>query len=277
MLNEQIGYFYDTSTKLWLNTWGEHMHHGYYGVDGKQRKSNQQAQIDLIQELLRWGQVQQPKYILDAGCGVGGSARYLAILYGAEILGLTLSAVQAHEAERLNKAVGLEHSIEIIVKDMLTLDATYGAFDLVWSMESAEHIPDKQRLLETFYSALRPGGKFLMATWCIRTEPPFLAADEQAILKKIEQYYHIPPMISIEKYHELATNTGFVAIKTADWTTAVSPFWMAVIRSAFSIKSLVGLLKSGMPAIKGAWAMQFMTKAYKMGILKFGVIQGTKA
>lgn len=276
-LNEQIRHFYDTSTNLWLNTWGEHMHHGYYGPDGKTKKNNQQAQADLISELLKWGEVGQPQTILDAGCGVGGSARVLSRLYDAQILGLTLSPVQAAAAKHYNKLDGLDSKVQVQVKDMLAIDANYGPFDLVWSMESAEHIPDKKRLLEMFHSILRPGGKFLMATWCIRNEPPFLSKSEKAILDKIEKWYHIPPMISIEKYRELATNLGFTSIKTEDWTVAVSPFWKAVMRSAISVKSFAGLLKAGKPAIRGAWAMQYMTKGYRMGTLKFGVIQGTKA
>ncbi|MER3475623.1 MAG: SAM-dependent methyltransferase, partial [Leptolyngbya sp. ERB_1_2] len=51
-LSEQIQQFYDSSSRLWEQTWGEHMHHGYYGVDGKTRKDRRQAQIDLIEEML---------------------------------------------------------------------------------------------------------------------------------------------------------------------------------------------------------------------------------
>ena len=48
ILYKQIQEFYDASSSLWEQIWGEHMHHGYYGVDGKQVKERRQAQIDLI-------------------------------------------------------------------------------------------------------------------------------------------------------------------------------------------------------------------------------------
>ena len=98
-LNQQIRHFYDTSTKLWLDTWGEHMHHGHYGENGKEKKDPQQAQTDLVNKLLSWGDVQEASRVLDAGCGVGGSARYLAKLFGAKVKGLTLSPVQAAAAK----------------------------------------------------------------------------------------------------------------------------------------------------------------------------------
>ena len=52
-LNEGIANFYDESSGLWESMWGEHMHHGYYPKDAPP-KSNQKAQIDMIEEVLRW-------------------------------------------------------------------------------------------------------------------------------------------------------------------------------------------------------------------------------
>ena len=58
-LYQQIQQFYDASSGLWEEIWGEHMHHGYYGADGKLKKDRRQAQIDLIEELLKWSGVSQ--------------------------------------------------------------------------------------------------------------------------------------------------------------------------------------------------------------------------
>ena len=52
-LNEGIANFYDESSGLWESMWGEHMHHGYY-PKGAAPKSNQEAQIDMIEEVLSW-------------------------------------------------------------------------------------------------------------------------------------------------------------------------------------------------------------------------------
>jgi len=98
-LNQNIQNFYDASTRLWEETWGEHMHHGYYGPDGTAEKDHFQAQIDLIEEFLRWGNVTQPRKILDVGCGVGGSSLYLANKFGADVTGITLSPVQVSRAK----------------------------------------------------------------------------------------------------------------------------------------------------------------------------------
>ncbi|MCY7328106.1 MAG: class I SAM-dependent methyltransferase, partial [Saprospiraceae bacterium] len=250
-LNQQISHFYDRSTPIWLDTWGEHMHHGYYGADGLAKKDHRQAQVDLVEEMLRWGQVQQVSRLLDAGCGVGGSARYLAQKFEATALGMTLSPVQAEQAKQYTQRAGLENRVQFQVRDMMTLHAADGSFDLVWSMESAEHIQDKQLLFNLFYERLAPGGKFLMATWCHRAMPPELSSEEQHLLEKIYRLYHLPPMVERARLVEYATAAGFSEVKSADWSRSVAPFWKAVIRTALRWSSVGGLLRAGWPTIKG--------------------------
>lgn len=52
--------------------------------------------------------MQKPKSIVDVGCGIGGSSRYLARKYGATSHGITLSPVQAKRAQELAAAQGLD-------------------------------------------------------------------------------------------------------------------------------------------------------------------------
>lgn len=276
-LNKEISQFYDQSTNLWLETWGEHMHHGFYGKGGVEKKERRQAQIDLITELLTWGNIKKADRIFDAGCGVGGSARFLCTKYDAQVYGVTLSKVQAEKANIISGEARLTSKIQIDLRNVLDINEQDGEFDLIWSMESAEHIAEKEKLLKIFYDRLKPGGKFLMATWCIRNNPPNLNAKELSLLKNLEHYYHLSSMISIEKYAVLAKNNGFEDVKTDDWSEAVAPFWQAVLRSAINMDSVKGLLRSGISTLKGAWAIQYMIRGYRMGTIRYGVFQGVKS
>lgn len=275
-LNTNIKDFYDRSTDLWLDVWGEHMHHGYYGANGDAKVDHQQAQIDLLNQLLQWGNVKRASNILDAGCGVGGSARFLAKKYTANVTGVTLSPIQARRAQRYNERAKLVDQVDVRVQDMLTLRNEVQRFDLVWSLESAEHIPAKRELLQLFYDLLQPDGKLLLVTWCTRAPVAELSKSEQELLKKIERNYHLPPMIPMDEYATMAREIGYQNVQTADWTTAVAPFWQAVIRSALSWSSVKGLLKAGLPTLKGAWTMRYMREGYQRGLLKFALLQGEK-
>jgi tocopherol O-methyltransferase len=279
-LNRRIRDFYDASTPLWLDTWGEQMHHGFYGPDGQRRVGNRQAQIDMIEELLDWGGAADRAVgrFLDAGCGVGGSSRYLARRYpGAEGLGVTLSPVQAHRGNGYNREQGLSDRLTLIAKDVYALDTKQtGRFDLIWSMESAEHMGDKEGLFRLFYDLLAPGGQLLMATWCHRPEPPYLSPTDQYYLQRICELYHLPPLVSIPTLAEAAATAGLENIQTEDWSDAVAPFWNAVIKSGLDPRNWPGLIRSGMGTIRGAWAMRYMKRGFASGAIRYGVLRASR-
>ncbi|MBW4441762.1 MAG: methyltransferase domain-containing protein [Plectolyngbya sp. WJT66-NPBG17] len=282
-LSEQIQQFYDASSGLWEQVWGEHMHHGYYGADGKIRKDRRQAQIDLIEELLKWANVTEAQQILDVGCGIGGSSLYLAEKFGAAATGITLSPVQANRATeraRTLSAAKLASNInaQFQVADALNMPFPDNSFDLVWSLESGEHMPDKVKFLQECDRVLKPGGTFLMATWCHRpTDKVPLTVDDRKRLAEIYRVYCLPYVISLPEYEAIARNLGLQDIQTADWSTAVAPFWDVVIDSAFTPSAIFGLLTSGWTTIQAALSLGTMQQGYKRGLIKFGLLCGKKA
>lgn len=211
-LNENIAHFYDRSSNIWEETWGEHMHHGYYGHDGKAVKNHYQAQLDLIEELLTFGQVGTPKRIVDVGCGIGGSSLYLAKKYEAEVVGLTLSPHQARRATERAKAAGMADQVRFMVGDALSPALQTNQYDLIWSMESGEHMADKAQFLRVSAECLRPNGTFLMATWCHRPTPPALTASEQKLLRNLYRDYHLPYIISLPAYAQIASDLGLTDV-----------------------------------------------------------------
>ncbi len=275
-LNRNIRAFYDAASELWENTWGEHMHHGYYGADGTENRNHRQAQQDLIEELLKWARITRADHILDVGCGIGGSCLYLAEKYNARAAGITLSPVQASRARQRALAAPQGHFTRFVVADALNPSFAHGTYDLVWSLESGEHMPDKREFLQACADMLSPGGTFVMATWCHRPLPPDLSAGERRFLNRLYRAYHLPGILSIPQYAALASEVGFDDVTTADWSAAVAPFWKAVGRSALRFRSIRGLFGAGWPAIRGALAMRFMTRGYRRGLIRFGLLRGKK-
>lgn len=272
-LNQRIQAFYDASSQLWEQTWGEHMHHGYYGADGQIQKERRQAQIDLIEELLRWARVEQPTQVLDVGCGIGGSSLYLAEKYGARVTGITLSPVQAERATQRAREAGRADRVSFQVADALHLPFADQSFDLVWSLESGEHMADKVKFLQECYRVLKPGGLFLMATWCHRpTGDQPLTTEEKNHLEAIYRVYCLPYVISLPQYEAIAQSLGFQSIQTADWSTAVAPFWDRVISSALNPAAWWGLLQAGWSTIQAALSLGLMRQGYQQGLVRFGLL-----
>lgn len=285
-LKSQIQQFYDASSGLWEQVWGEHMHHGYYGPTGKEQKERRQAQIDLIEEMLNWAGVSdlgttpgRCPQILDVGCGIGGSSLYLAQKFNAEATGITLSPVQAKRATQRAQEAGLGTQVQFQVADALEMPFADNSFDLVWSMESGEHMPDKEKFLQECYRVLKPGGTFLMATWCHRPITPAtgeLTADEKRHLEEIYRVYCLPYVISLPEYEAIARSLPLQNIRTADWSDAVAPFWDIVMNSVLDPKAIVGLLQSGWSTIQAALSLGLMSRGYRSGLIRFGLLCGNK-
>lgn len=278
-LYQQIQQFYDASSGLWEQVWGEHMHHGYYGADGTQKKDRRIAQIDLIEELLNWAGVTAAENILDVGCGIGGSSLYLAEKFNASATGITLSPVQAARAKERAASAGLSARTDFQVTDALNMPFADDSFDLVWSLESGEHMPDKRKFLQECYRVLKPGGTFIMATWCHRPlggKAGQLTDDERKHLAEIYRVYALPYVISLPEYESMADKISFQNLRTADWSTAVAPFWDVVIDSAFNPSAIFGLLVSGWDTIQAALSLGLMSRGYQQGLVRFGLLCATK-
>jgi tocopherol O-methyltransferase len=280
-LYQQIQQFYDASSGLWENIWGEHMHHGYYGVDGKKKLDRRQAQIDLIEELLRWSGYSSPENpkIIDIGCGIGGSSLYLAEKLQGDAVGITLSPVQANRAQERATAADLSETTTFKVANALDIPYPDNTFDLVWTLESGEHMPDKDKFLQECYRVLKPGGRMILATWCHRStagQAGALTPDENKHLQKIYDVYCLPYVISLPDYEEIVTKCGFQEMRSADWSVAVAPFWDVVIDSSITPQAIAGLFKAGWKTIQAALSLKLMSQGYERGLIKFGLITATK-
>jgi MPBQ/MSBQ methyltransferase len=138
------------------------------------KKNFIKAKVDFIEEMLKLSEFQAPSEslkILDVGCGIGGTSRYLGKKFGpnASVTGITLSTVQAKRATDLATAQSIRN-VNFEIMDALDMKFPDNTFDLVWGCESGEHMPDKKKYIEEMARVLKPGGKVVVATWCQRDD-----------------------------------------------------------------------------------------------------------
>ncbi|KAI3695953.1 hypothetical protein L1987_78959 [Smallanthus sonchifolius] len=281
-LKKGIAELYDESSGMWEDIWGEHMHHGFYDSDTVvEIADHRSAQIRMIEQALLFASVsaddpvKKPKSIVDVGCGIGGSSRYLARKYGAECHGITLSPVQAERAQALAAAQGLADKVSFQVADALNQPFPDGQFDLVWSMESGEHMPVKLKFVSELARVAAPGATIIIVTWCHRDLSPTeksLRPEEEKLLNKICSSFYLPAWCSTADYVKLLESLSLQDIKAADWSGNVAPFWPAVIKTALSWKGITSLLRSGWKSIRGAMVMPLMIEGFKKDIIKFSII-----
>lgn len=280
-LKTGIAGFYDQSSAIWLKVWGEHMHHGYYPTPDY--KDHHGAQIDMIDRSIDWAYGNDsnriPKSMVDVGCGVGGSSRHIARRFGCTAKGLSLSPYQIQRAKEFTKDQGLDGRVEFMVADAMNMPFPSNTFDLTWSMESGEHMPDKEKFVNELFRVTAPGGRIIIVTWChreLKDGETGLTAKEQRLLDKINDAYFLPEWCPASKYVELAKGLGLEDVRSEDWSQYIAPFWPAVFKSALVPINFLRLLRTGPTTIKAAVASLWMLRGFKKDIIKFALITGRK-
>jgi len=285
-LRSDVAEFYDRESAMWEQRKGEHLHLGFYDVPPPPEKflDHRAATVRMVEEVLKFASIsdevsKRPRRVVDVGCGIGGSARHLAKKYGAHVEGITLSSVQVQRATALTAAQGLSDKVVFQVADALDQPFPDGKFDLVWAMESGEHMPDKKKFIQELVRVAAPGGTIIIVTCCHRDLLPgetSLQPSEQEHLDKISRTYHLPAWCSTADYVRMSQALSLQNIKTADWSENIAPFWPTVTNQPMTWGRIMLLLKSGWKAIKSVFAIPLWVKGFDEGLIKYVVITAQK-
>jgi MPBQ/MSBQ methyltransferase len=268
--------------------WGEHIHLGYYTKEemeaGYKKKDFIEAKYDFVDEMMKLGGISPAAdgdaKVLDVGCGVGGTSRYLAkkLGVGADVTGITLSPNQVKRATELAVEQGVPNA-KFTVMNALDMEFEDNTFDVVWACESGEHMPDKEAYINEMMRVLKPGGKFVMATWCQRDdrEIPFDKKDERDLRFLYEEWTH-PYFISIEKYAEIIDATGLMnEVTTADWVDETIASWRhSVWVGVYDPRGFIFKPTKYLKCVRDAYCLERMHRAFKRGLMQYGMFAVTK-
>jgi sarcosine/dimethylglycine N-methyltransferase len=113
--------------------------------------------------LMDLAQVGAGDRVLDAGTGIGGTARLIAAERGARVTAVDIMSEYCDVAEWLNEAVGLGDAIEVVTADVTELPFDDASFDVVFSQHVQMNVADKRRLYAEARRVLTVGGR--LALW----------------------------------------------------------------------------------------------------------------
>ena len=267
----EIADFWDKTSVGWQTVWGPHIHHGYFE---NYRETPIQAQEKLINKLLALLAISPEDEILDAGCGMGGSSRYLAKRYGVRVTGITLSQEQVSMATHLAKEEQID-TVNFKVEDALSLASfSDDTFDVVWSLESCEQFYDKQLFIQQAFRVLKPGGKLILATWCSGAER--YSGLQAKKYKKLCLSLQLPYMPTINHYAKLLQQQGFVIKQTLDWSENVKETWRIGLASLRTYSLLTIFRMSGWRGLFFAKQGQMMHEAFRENRIRYGVFLASK-
>ena len=147
---------------LWLDPRTRAMHFGFEQPGTHRHAASLLALNHVMAEHagLRPGQ-----RVLDAGCGVGGTAMWLAEVYSADVVGINVVENHVERARRYARDRRLGARVRFEVADYTSTPFDPESFDVVWAQESACHAPDKAALAAEAHRLLRSGGRLVMAEY----------------------------------------------------------------------------------------------------------------
>ncbi|MVU81387.1 methyltransferase domain-containing protein [Nocardia sp. ET3-3] len=103
--------------------------------------------------------------VLDAGSGIGGTARFVADTYRCRVTTVDLTEDYCATARWLNGLVGLDGAITVRQGDVTALPFGDNSFDVVFSQHVQMNIADKDALYAQAYRVLDADGR--LALWDI--------------------------------------------------------------------------------------------------------------
>ena len=166
---------YDDEGDYYLSSWHpRHLHFGLFepGEEPVLCESGEGDWLDrplvhdaverMIEAVVVPAQIDAGHRVLDAGCGVGGTAVYLAATRGCRVTGLNISERQMAIARELASKDGLGDLVEFRYADCSErLPLPDGSFDVVVTMEAACHMADRAQFLRECARILKPGGRLV--------------------------------------------------------------------------------------------------------------------
>lgn len=216
-----IDYFEGTRVEyrlLWHTHRSYSMHFGYYDV---QHRTHDEAVLNINAKLADLTHITKDDYVLDAGCGVGGSSMWLADNIDCKVLGVSVVPRQIDRAKQFAQERQLDELVDFKVADYSDTGLRDSTFTVVWGLESIVHADDKQAVLNEAYRLLKPGGRLVIAEYLLKEEP--LSSEESGWLKRWLDGWAMGNILTERQYRNIATKAGFSDFTIEDWTDAVSP------------------------------------------------------
>ena len=265
---------YDRVMAAWQLLLGDELHYGVFDAGDEPLSVATGA---LTERMVAAADLSADLRVLDVGCGSGAPARSIAGRFGAEVVGITTSAVGVATArERTAEADVVGVTFE--QRDGTDNGFDDASFDRTWVMESSHLMRDKDALVAECARVLRPGGRLVLCDLIRWREIPFREVrDRRVDFATLREAFGDAHFQSLDDYAALAEAHGLVVDRRDDLTAVTLPTfdrWRANAETHHDeVVELIGT--QGRDAF--VRSCDILEAFWRDGTFGYGLISATKA
>jgi tocopherol O-methyltransferase len=250
------------------------------GLWKKGTKNLSQALLNLNQEMAEKAELTAESIVLDAGCGIGGTAIYFAKHYGCKVIGITLAPHQAEKARENATKAGVDKLCTFEVMNFMKTSFDDGSFNVVVGIESICYAEPKIVFIKEAYRLLKKGGKLVVAD---NLQGKAELSEKEFKYLYTNSFYgcKVTSLDTKEEYLKNLETADFTEYSCEDCTDLIRPSILRLRRIyylAATYNTVHRLLRKPFSATQEANTRMcyHLQSSLKKGLWKYGIIRAFK-
>lgn len=166
----------------------------------------------MIEAIVTPAMIEENHHVVDAGCGIGGTAIHLARTRGCMVTGVNLSRKQLEIAREKVTDAGLDGRVRFEYGNCShRLPFAGDSVDAVVNIESACHYSDRGQFLREVYRILKPGRRIAAMDWLMRDG--ITVEQRETWLRPMYEPWAMRDLESQSTYTELLCDAGLKLVE----------------------------------------------------------------
>ena len=214
--------YYDYTRRFYRLFWHGDTNALHYGFYDKDTKTHKEALLKTVAVTVAEAQITSHNKVVDLGCGIGGTAFWIAKNIGAKVTGITLSEGQYVKAKQLCSKYGLEEKVEFVQGNFLSTPFADEQFDVAIGIEAlchGHHVVDE--LAREIFRILKPGARIAVMDGYLGTKE--LSESEKKDVKVFEEGFALVKMITPDAFIAALQRAGFKEVAFTDYIENILP------------------------------------------------------
>ena len=267
---------YDTGMDPYRVGWHRrHIHFGSYAPGetfpenrfrklGADLKMHDRAVVKMVEDVIAPARITADSRVVDAGCGVGGTAFHLAETRGCRVTGLNISHGQLKTTRDEARSLGLDHLVDFQFSDCSSeICLPDCSVDVIVTIEAACHFANRARFLQECARVLRPNGRIVGQDWVVSGASS--TQDYEDFIQPLCESWSMIGLESAASYTDKLIKAGLEVEEFEDFDDRVRPNIVIVDSTMNALQLAVFLRGYTDKTIMWIKRFQLLVRAWRAG------------